>query len=277
MKNPIRYAKITLRRHGKGLGVNLRSDQTIGLEGTDAAVLLAADGTNDIDAIVDVVRRDVDASATRETVFLSLDRLADAGMLESRVTPPAGSNHATRRDMMRLAGAAAAYAVMAPTVSAFAQAKDLARTGEEHSKNVRDAEEGVKQVRRDLRASEDKAKLTWRNAEEKVKLTRQDWQEAKRAVRSSGRDVRAAEKEHKRYKTKDAEEQVKGAEKALQEARRLSEQENKLFTVAKKRAGEAKEKAVQARGSEERAKKTNVSETARAGRRGGSASEQTRK
>jgi colicin import membrane protein len=262
---------------------NRRQDVTssadeAGLQGIDAAVFEAADGSRAIDALLAVVRRDVDVNATRETVFASLDRLADASLLEARVAPPAAGSRTTRRDMMRLVGATAAFAVVVPAESAFSKAADFVRTGEEHSKNVRAAEETAKLEMREARAAEEKAKLAWRNAEEVEKVERRDVREADRAVNSAERDLRSAEQKQKRLGTQAAEEDAKRAEKAYQQAQRVAEQEKKQYAVAEERAAEAKQKKQdQTRVSEETAKKTNVGEAARARRRNTYESEQARK
>lgn len=277
-KNPNRKHELVLQRNGDAVQVSTPSGEVFHFAGLDALVLEAADGTNDMNALVALVRREIDPEATRETVFAALDRLADAGLLEGRVAPPAGGNRTTRRDMMRFVGATAAYAVMVPAGAALAQTADIARTGEEHSKNVRAAEEKHKLALRDARAAEKEAKHTWRAAEETLKTERQDVHQADRDVKQAERDVRAAERKVKRdSSSKEAEEYQKKAESNFKLAQRVAEQEKKQYAVAEERAAEAKQKLSQARVSEETAKKTNVSEAARAKHRGTYESEQARK
>ena len=278
MKNPKRNAAIVLQQKAPGLSVSLPSGEAFRIEGVDAAVLQAADGTNDLVALVAAVRRIADPAATRETVFASLDRLADVGLLESRVAPPASGNRTTRRDMMRLVGATAAFAVVGPAMSAFGAAPDFARTGEEHSKNVRAAEETAKLEMREARAAEQKVKVAWRDAEETQKQERLDVQAAERNLDSAERDLKAAEEKSKRVGTKEAEEYEKRSQKAVEEAKRLAEQENKQYVRAEERAAEAQKKLQeQRRVSEEVAKKTNTSETARSRRETNYESEQAAK
>lgn len=272
MTKPNHHVSLTLQQTASGLNVILPAGDEIQLHGLDAMVLAAANGSNDLATILDLVRRDLDPSATREMVFASLDRLSDAGLMASRIAPPAGGNATTRRDMLRLVGAAAACAVMTPAGSAFAQASDILRAGEEHRKDFRAAEEARKLEMQELRAAEETAKLEWRASEQTVKVERRDVIDAERNLNALERELSAAERDNKGQPSNSAEETVKKLEREVQLASRVAEQEQKQFAAAETRAAETKEKAILTRQSEETAKKTNRSEAARARHDGGGGS-----
>ncbi|MCB9740024.1 MAG: hypothetical protein H6747_12230 [Deltaproteobacteria bacterium] len=84
-----------------------------------------ADGSKSPAALLTGLRAEVHADADLELVFEALDRLADAGLLQERVAPPAG---VTRRvTMQRLAGASALAALTA--ILARSPAADAAAGG----------------------------------------------------------------------------------------------------------------------------------------------------
>lgn len=84
-----------------------------------------ADGSKSPTALLAGLRAELHADADLELVFEALDRLADAGLLQERVAPPAG---VTRRvTMQRLAGASALAALTA--ILARSPAADAAAGG----------------------------------------------------------------------------------------------------------------------------------------------------
>jgi len=60
-----------------------------------------ADGTRSVNDLVRLVQVHLDADADEEVVWLALDALAEAGLLEDRLAPPAGTQRLSRRDLMR--------------------------------------------------------------------------------------------------------------------------------------------------------------------------------
>lgn len=66
-----------------------------------------ADGTRDVNALADTAQQTLGTTIDVETVWVALDALADANLLEQRLAPPAAARHRwTRREMLHAAGAA---------------------------------------------------------------------------------------------------------------------------------------------------------------------------
>lgn len=234
MKNPQRLGEIEVIQERGSYLARLKSGELIALSALDAMVLRAADGTRDIQSIL-AVAQDADHAATRESVFMSLDRLADVGLLTARATPPGHGSRTTRRDLMRLVGTAAACAVVsAPVASAFGQDSEARRRGEVAFKLDSDAYERVPQERYH--------KQEYRAAEETVKTERRDVIEAEQNLNSAERRVRAAEREYKRNPRQPSEQHHKAAERDLELAARVAEKERKEFDAARARAVELRNK-----------------------------------
>jgi len=224
MKIPQRNSDVTFELMNDGTEVLARTAEgTVQhLMALEAAAFLAVDGERDVMALHAQLRAAVDPSISRERVFQALDLLADAGLLAERVSPPAGPFQATRRDIVKLLGAAAAYAVTMPIPGAAAAPPAHA---EQHQKRAAD------------------------NAEQAHKGGAAREQEAKSAVRgpahSEPNRKRAAEEDEKQAAEQDQkkaaeQEQKKAAE---QDQKKASEQQQKkMAEQEQKKAAEQEQK-----------------------------------
>lgn len=103
------------RREDVAVVTDEATGETFYLEPQWLDVLDLADGTRDVDAI---------RAAADGDVWSALDALADLGLLEERVVPPAGSSVVTRRGLLKataVAGALAAAVVVSTATPAAAQ------------------------------------------------------------------------------------------------------------------------------------------------------------
>jgi hypothetical protein len=97
------------RRSGVVIGVD---DAGVHIGGRELPPLAAfvwthADGTHDVTALAHIARQALGTTIDTETVWLALDVLADANLLEERIAPPAAARHHwTRRETLHAAGAA---------------------------------------------------------------------------------------------------------------------------------------------------------------------------
>jgi hypothetical protein len=125
--------------------VDEQNHEVCALDPTAACVFIHADGTRDVAALLAVLQDSVDPSATAEWVWTTLDRLADAGLLEARVTPPAGSSRLDRRSLLRKGavgsaafGAGVVVTALIPTAAAASSVPDnqeqLDKQGEQQGK-----------------------------------------------------------------------------------------------------------------------------------------------
>ncbi|MBS1848989.1 MAG: PqqD family protein, partial [Actinobacteria bacterium] len=73
-----------------------------------AAVFQLADGTRDQAELLRAVGAQTGEQVEVEVIWSTLDRLADAGLLVERVTPPAGAAFIDRRSALRKAAAGTA-------------------------------------------------------------------------------------------------------------------------------------------------------------------------
>lgn len=120
------------------------------LAAPQATVWAACDGATDIAALAALLADRHGIAPDRERVFGILDALADAGLLERRVIPPARLASVPRRDLFArvMSGAAAALAVTAP-VAALAQG-----TQEQNQKTY---EEGQKTQEQDAKSGSEQS------------------------------------------------------------------------------------------------------------------------
>lgn len=91
-----------------------REGQELRLDALAAALMLLADGTRPVRHMLDALPALTGAAAEAETAFATLDALADAGLLEARVSPPGSETTALatgrpgRVESLRPEGAASA-------------------------------------------------------------------------------------------------------------------------------------------------------------------------
>jgi hypothetical protein len=152
------------------------------LDARTAAVWRLADGATSVTDIAQALATD------RETVWACLDRLSDWGLLEARVTPPAGARPLSRRGMLETAAGGVGWlglASAAIAVPAFA-ADDA--TGEQETKRGR--------VRPD--AAREASSKTAAQAEEQRKKRSVHSVEASREEQEKRTQVQAAEQHKKR-------------------------------------------------------------------------------
>lgn len=84
-----------------------------------ALVWLDADGSRDVGDLANAAALRLGVPVTEDAVWLALDMLADAGLLEERSAPPAAGQHAwTRREMLGAAALAAVAAVVPRALAA---------------------------------------------------------------------------------------------------------------------------------------------------------------
>jgi len=86
------------------------------LNRTAALVFDHADGEATVGDIADALRRELTASDPDRLVWLALERLDRAHLLDQRPAPPGGLASSSRRDLLRRAGRAA---VLLPVVSSI--------------------------------------------------------------------------------------------------------------------------------------------------------------
>ena len=84
-----------------------------------AVVFKHCDGTRSVADLAGVLRRELGAPADSECVWIALDRLAEAKLLQGRVSRPARAGRLSRRALIRRIGVAvllpAVTSVVAPT------------------------------------------------------------------------------------------------------------------------------------------------------------------
>jgi hypothetical protein len=90
------------------------------LNPTAALVFQSADGEATVDDLAGILRRDLGVSHADRLVWLALDRLEGAHLLDDTPEPPAELARHSRRDLLRRAGLAAALlpavaSILAPT------------------------------------------------------------------------------------------------------------------------------------------------------------------
>jgi hypothetical protein len=127
------------------------------LDRVGAVVWEMVDGATPVPAIARRASAQLDRAVSVEDVFKALDRLADAGLLERRVAPPAGlvaaprpSGELSRRSLLGRAAAGLAPAALAGLAPAAALGQDI---GEQLQKTV---EADQKEVLKDTSEAEGK-------------------------------------------------------------------------------------------------------------------------
>jgi hypothetical protein len=153
--NPIVRSGLLVESTGdEVVAVDESTNEVFALDPAAACVFTHADGTRDVAELVTVLRASVDPSAEAEAVWSILDRLADAGLIETRVAPPAGSSRLNRRSLLRKGavgsaafGAGVVVTALIPTAAAAASVPDnqeqIEKQGEQDSKIA--VEQGTKE------------------------------------------------------------------------------------------------------------------------------------
>lgn len=153
--NPIVRSGLLVESTGdEVVAVDEETHEVFALDPTAACVFTHADGTRDVAALVALLQDSVDPTADAEGVWTTLDRLADAGLLEARVTPPTGSSHLDRRSLLRKGavgsaafGAGLVVTALVPTAAAASSVPDnqeqLEKQGEQEGKTGE--EQGTKE------------------------------------------------------------------------------------------------------------------------------------
>jgi hypothetical protein len=89
------------------------------LNRTAAVVFKHCDGRTSVAQIANHVRREMDAPADEAVVWLALDQIEKAGLLQERVVPRSGPARYSRREVMRRVGVAGGLAVLVPMVTSI--------------------------------------------------------------------------------------------------------------------------------------------------------------
>ena len=121
-----------------------------------AFALAHADGTRSIADLAALAASNGTDGWTREAVFRALDELADLGLLEARVAPPAGGPRVRRAPT---AESAAALGV-APGMPLSASSDDAARKSTEEKEKRKAEESDKKGVEKGARKAEESDKRT---------------------------------------------------------------------------------------------------------------------
>jgi len=87
------------------------------------------DGTRSVSDLTAEARRLLQRNVSQEEVFTALDFLADAGLLQERITPPAGAQVVSRRGVLQMPAVALAAALSASLSSLPASAQVNKQTG----------------------------------------------------------------------------------------------------------------------------------------------------
>ncbi|MDI1450253.1 hypothetical protein [Polyangium sp. 6x1] len=132
-----------------------------------AFALAHADGTRSIADLADLAAATGTDGWTRDAVFRALDELADLGLLEARVTPPAGGPRVRRSATVESAPALG----VSPGMPLWASDDEGARKSHEE-KEKRNAEQSDKKVGKETGKDKDKDKdKDARSAEQSDKRT----------------------------------------------------------------------------------------------------------
>jgi hypothetical protein len=95
------------------------------LNPTAALVFKQCDGRKSVEQVARTLGKELDVAADERLVWLSLDRLARANLLEARPTPPLAAERYSRRELVRRVGLAAATLPVVATVLAPSPAEAI--------------------------------------------------------------------------------------------------------------------------------------------------------
>jgi len=146
------------------------------LDAQTAAIWRLADGATSVEAIAEAL------GTHREQVWAGLDKLYDWGLLNARVTPPAGASPLSRRGVLGTVARGAGWLGLAAAGAAAPAFADTEQSREQDSKRAHQrtmaAEEaekkrhdraGEQETKQRQHAGEEREKQTFRASEEKKK------------------------------------------------------------------------------------------------------------
>lgn len=104
---------------GEVLVYDLERHRAHCLNAAAAVVFKHCDGTRSVDELASLLQRELGAAADPDCVWLALDHLGKARLLQQRIRRPPGAGRPSRRELLRRVGAAillpAVTSVLAPT------------------------------------------------------------------------------------------------------------------------------------------------------------------
>ena len=89
------------------------------LNRTAALVWRHCDGRTPVAEMASVLERELKCPVDQAVVWMAVERLARARLLQDRVTPPAGASHISRREAVRRLALAGGLSVLLPAVSSI--------------------------------------------------------------------------------------------------------------------------------------------------------------
>lgn len=98
---------------------DLKRDKAHCLNPTAALVWSRCDGRTSVADMAALLERELDLPADESLVWMALDRLGKARLLEEPVTPPGEAAGYSRREMMRTLGRVAGLTLLLPAVSSI--------------------------------------------------------------------------------------------------------------------------------------------------------------
>lgn len=89
------------------------------LNRTAALVWRHCDGRRPVAEMASVLQRELKCPVDEAVVWMALERLARARLLQERVTPPAGASHISRREAVRRLALVGGLSILLPVVSSI--------------------------------------------------------------------------------------------------------------------------------------------------------------
>jgi hypothetical protein len=125
-----------------------------------------SDGSCSLEGLVQAASRAFDQVIHKEEVFSALDFLADAGLLEERVTPPVAEGKVSRRSLLvQIAPVVGVGMILGASARAGGLSQDH---GEINSKERTEKEHSREALDRDLKLAEERAKIASSKAQIEV-------------------------------------------------------------------------------------------------------------
>jgi hypothetical protein len=98
---------------------DLERDRAHCLNRTAALVWQHCDGQTTVADLARLLKDSINLPADEGVVWMALERLGKANLLEERISPPGGAGRHTRRDVLRRLGLAAGLAILLPAVQSI--------------------------------------------------------------------------------------------------------------------------------------------------------------
>ena len=196
-----------------------------------ACVWRHADGTRTVADLLAVVQAEQAPKADEEAIWLALDALADADLLEERIAPPAGLRRISRRDLIKRA--AAVGAGLSSIMVSPLHAQSPPGSGEQQGKESKNKEQSSKGT------GENKRKQAEARRKEQVEQRRKRAEKKRKRAEQKKKQAEEQRKERAEQKIKQAEQKRKKGE----QRRKQTEQRTK-----RRQEQKAKQKAAEQRG-----------------------------